>query len=127
MAQRRAGAGTHQREARRGLAAAEVGEGPDGVAHHRDLWSTLDQLQDRLERARHQHHVAQLRTVARNVAERPDRLLAHVLGGVAEEADEGGDAVGLDDALGLLRRARRDVGQAPLRLELQLGRRVDRE
>lgn len=48
-------------------------------------------------------------------------LLTDVVVGGAEQLDEDGHGTLADDHLGVLRRARRDVGQGPRRLELQAG------
>lgn len=48
-------------------------------------------------------------------------LLTDVVVGGAEQLDEDGHGALADDHLGVLRRARRDVGQGPRRLELQAG------
>lgn len=56
------------------LAPAEVGQRPGGVAQHGHLGVVLQLLHQRVQRAVAQHQVAALGRVARNVAQRPDRL-----------------------------------------------------
>lgn len=62
-----------------------------------------------------------MRTVAGNVAEGPDGLLADIGLGAGQELDKDGDGTGLDDDLSLRGRARGNVGQGPGSLELDQG------
>ena len=72
-------------ELRLGLAAAEVGQRPRRVPEHRELGLGVELLEEGVQSVLRQHHVAALRRVARDVAERPHRLLADVVAGRAEE------------------------------------------
>lgn len=103
------------------LAAAKVGQRPRGVAEHGELGILVQLVEQRVHRPGLQDEVAAGRGIAGDVPQRPHGLLAHVVVGAHEESHEDRDGAHFHDDLGVLRRARRDVGQAPRRLELQRG------
>mmetsp|Transcript_45701 Transcript_45701/g.148556 ORF Transcript_45701/g.148556 Transcript_45701/m.148556 type:complete len:391 (-) Transcript_45701:305-1477(-) len=107
------------RPLRLGFAAAQVGERPRRVAQHRHLGRGLQLLEQRLQRALREHQVAALGRVTRDVAERPDGLLPHVVVGRHQELHKDGHRPVGDHHPRVLRRARRDVGQRPRALKLQ--------
>ena len=105
---------------RRVLAAAEVGQGPCGVAEHGRAVA-LDvgkDFQEGLHDVQAEDKVAELGAVAGNVAEGPHGLLAHVGAGRAQELDKDGDGASVDHGARLDVGARRNVGQRPRRLKL---------
>ena len=94
--------GCHHGPRRLRLAAAEVGQRPRGVAQHRHLRVRVKLLEQRLQSALRQDQIPALGRVAGNVAERPDRLLAHVVVGAHEELHEDGHCAIRDDDAGVL-------------------------
>lgn len=102
------------------LAPTEVGEGPRGVAHHADLDLLLQLLQQRLQRAGVEHHVAALGRVPCNVAQRPHSLLSNVVMRRPQQVHEYGHGSMVHHHTGMLAGARGYVGQRPGCFKLQL-------
>ena len=109
----------HLAEVRQGLAAAKVRERPGRVADEAERGLRHEQAQQRRERAGVEHDVARRRAVARDVAQRPRRLLAYVLDLGVKQAHKVRHGARSDDGLRVLRCAGGDVRQRPGRLELQ--------
>mmetsp|Transcript_115139 Transcript_115139/g.365826 ORF Transcript_115139/g.365826 Transcript_115139/m.365826 type:complete len:583 (+) Transcript_115139:81-1829(+) len=107
-------------EGRRGLAAAEVGQRPSGVAHQRNTRGLSDQPHDGVQSAALKHQVAEVRTIACDVPEGPDGLLAHILVRRLQQLHEEGQGALLHDHAGLVRGARGDVRKHPGGLELKV-------
>ena len=102
------------------LATAEVGQSPGGVPHHRGLvLRLLEELEKGREGTTGQDKVAALWAITSNVTEGPDGLLADIGHGAEKEVNKVWDGTGPDDNLGLLRRARGDIGEGPGSLELE--------
>lgn len=102
----------------RGLATAEVAEGPSGVSEHAKLAAVAKQVQQRLQGTAAEDIVAAVRAVASNVTEGPDGLFSDIGFGASKKLDEDGDSTSLDNDLGLSGRAGSNVGQGPGSLEL---------
>lgn len=102
----------------RGLATAEVAEGPCSVAEHGKLAAVAEEVEKRLEGTAAQDVVTAVRAVTGNVAEGPDGLLANIGLRAGKELDEDGDGTGFDDDLSLGGRAGGNVGQGPSSFEL---------
>lgn len=108
-------------EIRLGLPAAEVAEGPSGIPQHGQFAPLVKLLEERLHRPGLQDQVATGGGISRDVPEGPDGLLADVVVGREEEANEDGDGSHFHDHLGVLAGAGGDVGERPGRFELQGG------
>lgn len=106
-------------ETRLGLASAQVGDGPGGVADHAEFGVVFEDGQHRRDAACCDDGVAEQGGVAGDVAQRPDGLLAHVGVGGGKQSDELGDGSMVDDVLRVLGGAGGDVGQGPGGLELK--------
>ena len=114
--------GAHEMKGRRGLASAEVGQSPRGVADRRQpgmFRESAAHLQEGLHGPLLEDVVAAAHAVAGHIAQRPGGLLAHILVGGAQQLHEDGHGAGLDDVLRVLGRARGDVGQGPGGLKLK--------
>ena len=111
--------GRHHVPRRLRLTAAHVGERPGGVAQHRHLGLGIELLEQRREHVVTEDEIAALGRVARDVAERPNRLLAHVIVRRHEELHENGHRAVGDHHARVLRRARGNVRERPSRLELE--------
>jgi hypothetical protein len=83
----------------RGLATAEVAEGPSCVAEHAQLTAIVDEVQERAQGTGTQNEITAVRAVTSNVSEGPNGLLADIGLGAAEELDEDGHSTGGDDNL----------------------------
>lgn len=62
----------------RGLASAEVAEGPGGIPKHAQLAAVTKKGQKRLESAAAEDIIAAMRAVSGNVAQGPDGLFADI-------------------------------------------------
>ena len=111
--------GRHNVPGRLRLAAAQIRERPGAVAQHRDLGLGFQLLEQRREHLVREDEVASLGRVARDVAKRPHRLLAHVIVRRHEELHEIGHRAASDHHARVLRRARGKVRERPSRLELE--------
>mmetsp|Transcript_82195 Transcript_82195/g.211802 ORF Transcript_82195/g.211802 Transcript_82195/m.211802 type:complete len:627 (+) Transcript_82195:481-2361(+) len=107
-------------EGRPGLAPDVVGQGPRRVLHRGRL-HRAQHLQRGLQGALAQHDVAELRRVARDVAQGPDGLAPHLNVRRAQQLDEDRHSAVVYDHACLVCTSRTDVCECPAGLELQLG------
>jgi len=84
---------------RRILAATQIDNDPGHISEERHRNVGADELQKRSDHAQFDDKVATVGSVADDVAERPDRLLADVLVGRVQEAQEVLDGAGEHDRL----------------------------
>ena len=93
----------------RGLAPAEVAQCPSGVSQHAEFVIFAEQLQKGPQGALLKDVISALWAIASNVAQSPDGLLPDVQDWRRKELDKLGYGTSVDDDLGVLRCARRDV------------------
>lgn len=111
----------------RGLATAEVAQGPGGVSEHAKLSAVAKEVEQRLQSTTAEDIVTAVRAITGNVTKSPNSLLTDIGLGAGEKLDKDGDSTGLNNNLGLGSRAGGDVGQGPSSLELDKGVRGSKE
>ena len=102
-----------------GLATAEVGQGPGGIAKHGQFGVLVKLLKEGLHGPGLKDEVTAGRAVTGDVAEGPNGLFPNVVVGRHEKTDEDGDSTDLNDDLGMIGRAGCNVGKGPGGLELK--------
>ena len=102
----------------RGLATAEVAQGPCGISKHAKLAAVSEKVKKRLEGATAEDVVTAVRAVASDVTKGPDSLFPNIGFRAGKELDKDRDSAGLNDDLSLGGGPRGDVGQGPSSLEL---------
>jgi hypothetical protein len=102
----------------RGLATAEVAQGPGSVPEHAQLAAVSKKCEKWAKGASLENEVAACGAITGNVSESPDSLFPDIWLVAAEELDEDGHGARLNDDLGLQGRTRGDVGEGPGSLEL---------
>mmetsp|Transcript_10919 Transcript_10919/g.34796 ORF Transcript_10919/g.34796 Transcript_10919/m.34796 type:complete len:215 (-) Transcript_10919:136-780(-) len=106
------------------LAVAQVAQGPRRDPQQRRARLASQQRQQLAQRASANDGIARGRPVTRNRTQHPHRLLDHLFVGRLQQRHQRADRTIPDQHTGVVRGARRDVGQRPQRLHLQLGQRI---